>query len=338
MGKPKSSLRAVTTMSPLRVSFAGGGTDIASFYGRNGGAVVSSAINQYVYVTVKRHSPLFSENYRLSYSKTEHAEKLDDIENDIARECLRLIGVDPPLFISTAADLPALSGMGSSSSFAVGLLYALHTIKGEEVSAGQLAEEACHIEIDILKRPIGKQDQYAAAFGGLNYIAFGRDGRVQIDPLWVPDDGTAKLFRSSMLFWTGQQREASSVLTDQVSRIPMSENDYTQMRDLAEACRSHLLSGSADYAGLGALLDKGWQIKRGLAKGVSNNGIDQWYEQAVAAGALGGKVLGAGGGGFLFLLVPPDGQEKVRTALSDLVDVRINYESRGARILSAVAD
>lgn len=338
MGKPKSSLRAVTTMSPLRVSFAGGGTDIASFYARNGGAVVSSAINQYVYVTVKRHSPLFSENYRLSYSKTEHAEKLDDIENDIARECLRLIGVDPPLFIATAADLPALSGMGSSSSFAVGLLYALHTIKGEEVSAGQLAEEACHIEIDILKRPIGKQDQYAAAFGGLNYIAFGQDGRVQIDPLWVPGDGAAKLFRASMLFWTGQQREASSVLTDQVSRIPMSEAEYAQMRDLAEACRGQLLSGSGDHAGIAALLDKGWRIKRGLAQGISNSGIDQWYERAMAAGALGGKVLGAGGGGFLFLLVPPQGQDKVRAALSDLVDVRINYEPRGARILSAVAD
>lgn len=338
MPKIRSSLRAVTTMSPLRVSFAGGGTDIASYYSRNGGAVVSSAINQYVYVTVKRHSPLFAENYRLSYSKTEHAESLDDIENDIARECLRFMQVDPPLFISTAADLPALSGMGSSSSFAVGLLYALHTIKGEEVSAGQLAEEACHIEIDILKRPIGKQDQYAAAFGGLNYIAFGRDGRVQLDPLWVPDDGTAKLFRASMLFWTGQQREASSVLANQVDRIPMSEADYTRMRELADACRDRLLSDAGDYRQMADLLDTGWRIKRGLAQGISNNGIDQWYERAVAAGALGGKILGAGGGGFLYLLVPPDRQEKIRAVLSDLVDVRISYEPRGARILSAVAD
>jgi D-glycero-alpha-D-manno-heptose-7-phosphate kinase len=336
--KTKSSWRAVTTMSPLRVSFAGGGTDIASYYANHGGAVVSSAIDQYVYVTVKRHSPLFAENYRLSYSKTEHCEKLDDIENDIARECLRFIHIDPPVFISTAADLPALSGLGSSSSFAVGLLYALHAIKGEEVSAGQLAEEACHIEIDVLKRPIGKQDQYAAAFGGLNHITFEREGRVQLDPLWVPNDGIAKLFRSSMLFWTGQQREASGILADQVTRITQSDADYGRMREMASVCRDQFLSGSEDFTRLAGLLDEGWRIKRGLARGVSNNGIDRWYELSLAAGALGGKLLGAGGGGFLYLLVPAEVQQKVRVALSDLVDVHIGYEPRGARILSVVAE
>lgn len=336
--KAKSTLRAVTTISPLRVSLAGGGTDIASYYTRHGGAVVSFAIDRYVYVTVKRHSPLFNENYRLSYSKTEHVESVDDIENDIARECLRYIQVDPPLFISTAADLPASSGLGSSSSFAVSLLYALHTIKGEEVSAGQLAEEACHIEIDVLKRPIGKQDQYAAAFGGLNHITFGRDGRVQLDPLWVPNDGIAKFIRAGMLFWTGQQREAGSVLADQVSRITESDGDYAKMCEMASACRDCFLSGVEDFAPVGALLDAGWRIKRGLARGISNDGIDQWYERALAAGALGGKLLGAGGGGFLYMLVRPELQEQVRVALSDLVDVRINYEPRGARILSMVAD
>ena len=170
--------RAVTTITPQRLSFAGGGTDLPDFYEQHGGAVVSSTIDKYLYVTVKRHSPLFNEVYRLSYSKTEHVDHLEDIENDIARECLKLVHVEPPLFIATAADLPAQSGLGSSSSFAVGLLYALHTMRGEEVSAGQLAEEACHVEIGLLKRPIGKQDQYAAAFGGLNYMSFQRDGRV----------------------------------------------------------------------------------------------------------------------------------------------------------------
>jgi D-glycero-alpha-D-manno-heptose-7-phosphate kinase len=339
MRKIKSSLRTVTTISPLRVSLAGGGTDIASYYARHGGAVVNSTIDQYVYVTVKRHSPLFAENYRLSYSKTEHVvEGIDDIENDIARECLRFVELDPPLFISTVADLPALSGLGSSSSFAVGLLYALHTIRGEEVSAGQLAEEACHIEIDILKRPIGKQDQYAAAFGGLNHITFAREGRVQLDPLWVPNDGIAKLFRSSLLFWTGQQREAGSVLADQVSRMTQSDAEYAQMREMAGICRDQLLTGTGDFTRLAALLDAGWRIKRGLSRGISNNGIDRWYELSLAAGALGGKLLGAGGGGFLYLLAPPELHDKVRVALSDLVDVRINYEPRGARILSMVAE
>ncbi len=337
--RDKSSLRAVTTISPLRVSLAGGGTDIASYYTRHGGAVVSSAIDQYVYVTVKRHSPLYAENYRLSYSKTEHVvDSIDDIENDIARECLRLVQLDPPLFISTAADLPALSGLGSSSSFAVGLLYALHAIKGEEVSAGQLAEEACHIEIDVLKRPIGKQDQYAAAFGGLNHITFAREGRVQLDPLWVPNGGIAKLFRGSMLFWTGQQREAGTVLADQVRRIIRSDADYAKMCEMAAICRDHLLAGMEDLSALAGLLDAGWRIKRGLSRGISNSAIDRWYELSLAAGALGGKILGAGGGGFLYLLVPPESQNKVRITLSDLLDVRINYEPRGARILSVVAD
>jgi D-glycero-alpha-D-manno-heptose-7-phosphate kinase len=331
-------LRAVTTITPLRLSLVGGGTDIPSYFLRNGGAIVSLTIDRYVYVTVKRHSPLFNEAYRLSYSKTEHVDQLTDMENDIARECLRLVHVDPPLFISTAADLPALSGLGSSSSFAVGLLYALHTLRGDDTSAGQLAEEACKIEIDILKRPIGKQDQYAAAFGGLNYIAFQRDDRVQLDPLWMPGDGVAKLFEASMMFWTGQQRDAGSVLEEQVSLIPQSSAEYSKLRDMAATCRDELLSGFDDPSRFAAILDAGWQIKRKLAAQISNGEIDRWYDRARNAGALGGKILGAGGGGFLYLIVPPECHEKVRIALSDMIDVPFAYEPRGARILSIVND
>ncbi len=338
MGKPGISVRAVTTIAPLRVSLVGGGTDIASYFTQHDGAVVSSTIDQYVYVTVKRHSSLFRENYRLSYSKTEHVDRLDDIENDIARECLRLVHVEPPLFVSTAADLPAFSGLGSSSSFAIGLLYALHVIKGEDVSAGQLAEEACHVEIEVLKRPIGKQDQYAAAFGGLNYISFRRDGRVRLDPLWLPNDAIARLFKASMLFWTGQQRDAGGVLAEQVSRMPQADAEYTKLREMADDCRDRLLSGPDDLAGVGTLLDAGWRIKRGFADGISTDRIDDQYQRALSAGALGGKILGAGGGGFLYLLVPPERQDKVRSALSDMVDVPINYDPRGARILSVVGD
>lgn len=338
MRKPRASLRAVTTIAPLRVSFAGGGTDIARYSTQHGGAVVSSTIDQYVYVTVKRHSPLFMENYRLSYSKTEHVDRLDDLENDIARECLRLVHVQPPLFISTAADLPALSGLGSSSSFAVGLLYALHVIKGEDVSAGQLAEEACHVEIDLLKRPIGKQDQYAAAFGGLNYMSFRRDGRVRLDPLWLPNDAITKLFNASMLFWTGRQRDAGGVLAEQVSRMPNAHAEYAKLREMADNCRDQLLFGPEDLARVGTLLDAGWRIKREFASGISTDQIDERYQRALSAGALGGKILGAGGGGFLYLLVPPERQDAVRSALSDMVDVPINYDSRGARILSVVGD
>jgi D-glycero-alpha-D-manno-heptose-7-phosphate kinase len=332
-----AGLRAVTTITPLRISFAGGGTDIPSFYELHGGAVVSSTIDQYVYVTVKRHSPLFGEMYRLNYSKTEHVSALDQIENNIARECLRLVHVDPPLFIATAADLPALSGLGSSSSFAVGLLYALHTLRGENVSAGQLAEEACHIEIDVLRSPIGKQDQYAAAFGGLNYIAFQRSRRVSLDPLWLPNGAMTHLFRSSMLFWTGQQREASSILQQQVDKIGGSMTQYKKLFDLADECRQSLLGGF-DEGKLASLLDKGWRIKRDLADGISSGEIDHWYECAKSAGALGGKLLGAGGGGFLYLIAPPRRQKAISARLRGMTGVPVGYEPRGARILSVLAD
>lgn len=328
--------RAVTTITPQRLSFAGGGTDLPDFYRGHGGAVLSSTINKYIYVTVKRHSSLFNEVYRLSYSKTEHVNRLDDIENDIARECLRLVHVEPPLFISTASDLPASSGLGSSSSFAVGLLYALHAMRGEEVSAGQLAEESCHVEIEVLGRPIGKQDQYAAAFGGLNYITFQPDGRVHLDSLWLPGDGMGALFRNSLLFWTGMQRDAGDILQEQRNNIKDTSGTLIAMRDMAAECRDLLLSYPDDPQRLGALLDSGWRAKRGLASKISSMEIDRCYERALAAGAIGGKITGAGGGGFLWIIAPQERHGAVRAALSEMVDVSVAYEPRGARILSVV--
>jgi D-glycero-alpha-D-manno-heptose-7-phosphate kinase len=327
--------RAVTTITPQRLSFAGGGTDLPGFFERFGGAVVSSAIDKYIYVTVKRHSPLFEEAYRLSYSKTEHVDNLDEVENDVARECLRLVKVDPPLFIATASDLPVSTGLGSSSSFAVGLLYALHVMRGEDVSAGQLAEEACHVEINVLGHPIGKQDQYAAAFGGLNYIGFQPDGRVHLDSVWVPGDGATAMFGHFMLFWTGVQRDARKVLREQRDNIPRTSETLVQMRDMAARCRDVLLGDGDVPARLGSLLNEGWRAKRSLASTISTSDIDAMYDRAIAAGAIGGKIAGAGGGGFLFLVVAPDRQAEVRTALG-VLDVRVGYEPRGARLLSVV--
>lgn len=328
--------RAVATITPQRLSFAGGGTDLPDFYQQYGGAVVSSTIDKYIYVTVKRHHPLFDELYRLSYFKTEHVNSLDDIENDVARECLRLVDLDPPLFIATAADLPSASGLGSSSSFAVGLLYALHAMRGAEVSAGQLAEEACHVEINMLRRPIGKQDQYAAAFGGLNYIAFQPDGRVHLDSVWLPGDGAYGLFRNIMLFWTGVERDAREVLSEQRDNIRHRSDTLIQMRDMAVECRDLLLRNGSDPARLGALLNAGWRAKRSLASTITTSVIDAYYERALQHGAVGGKIAGAGGGGFLMLIVPPDRQDAVRAALPGVIDVPVVYEPRGARLLSAV--
>ena len=185
----------VVTRTPLRISFAGGGTDLPEFYQVEEGAVLSTAVNKYVYVTVKRHSELFNEPIRLNYSRSEQVNTIAEIENNIARECLKFLKVEPPIYVSTVADMPASTGMGGSSAFAVGLLNALHAFRGERVTAGQLADEACHIEMEILGEPIGKQDQYAAAFGGLNLLRFGRDGRVTVEPQPVVNGAAAYLFK-----------------------------------------------------------------------------------------------------------------------------------------------
>src|ERR671924_95452 len=201
----------VITRTPLRISFAGGGTDLSDFYKCEHGAVFSTAIDKYIYVTVKRHGGVFNEAIRLNYSKSEQVNRISEIENDIARECLRFLEIEPPSYVSTVADLPASTGLGGSSSFAVGLLNALHAFRGERVSAGQLAEEACHIEIDVLKEPIGKQDQYAAAFGGLNLLRFKPGGDVTVEPVRLRNGVLTALFGQVMMFWTGHQRETSSV-------------------------------------------------------------------------------------------------------------------------------
>lgn len=332
------SPRIVTTITPQRLSFAGGGTDIPNFYLQHGGAVLSTTIDKYIYVTVKRHSPLFNEQYRLSYSITEHVDSLELIKNDIARECLKLVPVEPPLFISTSADIPASSGLGSSSSFAVGLLYALHTMRGEEVSAGQLAEEACFIEISSLSRPIGKQDQYASAVGGLNFFKFESSDRVSIDHLWSLDNHIDHILDNSLLFWTGMQRDAGVILSYQQSSISSSIPELLKMRDLSYKTKDAFLSSGIDILSVvGGLLHEGWLLKRTLSNSISNSLIDSAYESALKAGAIGGKIAGAGGGGFLFLVAPKSRHQAIREALPTMNDVPISYEPRGSRILSSVA-
>jgi D-glycero-alpha-D-manno-heptose-7-phosphate kinase len=322
----------IVTRTPLRVSFVGGGTDLPEFYEKYSGAVLSTAIDKYTYVTVKRHGKLFNESYRLNYSDTEHVARLEEMKNDIGRECLKMLNVEPPIYISTVADLPAFSGLGSSSSFAVGLLNALHALENERVSAGQLAEEAAHIEIEILKRPIGKQDQYAAAFGGLNYIVFQPDGRVSLEPQNLPNGELDKLFKSILMFWTGMVRDSSSVLTEQKRNINNTVDYLEAMRDQASQLRQ-LIQNGFDLEVFAEALNESWHLKRKLASGVTNEQIDAWWERAVKAGALGGKLCGAGGGGFLLFIVKPENQNAVRQALSDLPPIQIGYESQGSRVL-----
>lgn len=321
----------------MRISFAGGGTDLAAYYERDHGAVLSTAIDKYIWVTVKRHSEVFDEPVRVNYSLTEQVDTVSELRNDIARECLRFLRIEPPIYISTVGDLPASTGLGSSSSFAVGLLNALHIYRSERVSAGQLAEEACHIEIEVLGQPIGRQDQFAAAFGGLNLFTFKPGGAVTVEPQRLPAHTLTELFESVMLFWTGHQRDSSSVLTEQRANTSRHLDDLTAIRDQAYELQE-ILRGRPSPRDVGAILHAGWQLKRRLASAVSNAQIDLWYDQAMAAGACGGKIAGAGNGGFLVLVVEPERQPAVCRALAELIAVSVRPEVHGSQVLLPLMD
>jgi D-glycero-alpha-D-manno-heptose-7-phosphate kinase len=333
----KSLSRSVTTITPLRISYVGGGTDLPSFYKNHGGGVISSAINQYVYVTVKRHSPLYKEAYRLSYSKTEHVQSLDDIENGIARECMRLVNVEPPLYIATAGDLPVSSGLGSSSSFAVGLLNALHLLKGERVSPAQLAEEACEVEINMLGNPIGKQDQYAASFGGLNHIIFKESGRVEIDHLVLQNNLIDEIFTNSLLIWTGIQRDASSILSKQNKNVAKKTVGYESLIHDIGDCKEMMLNPPADFLSqFGRLLEKTWQTKKSLEETISSKEMDEMHSQVKSLGGCGGKLCGAGGGGFFYEVVPKENQTALLNIYGQSRFLKVAYEPLGSRILSEI--
>jgi D-glycero-alpha-D-manno-heptose-7-phosphate kinase len=328
----------VVTQTPLRVSFAGGGTDLPAFYEADHGAVFSTTIDKYVYVTVKRHGPVFDEKIRLNYSVSEAVGHIDAIRNDIARECLRLLEIDPPIYISVVSDLPDSSGLGGSSSFAVGLLNALHTFRGERVTAAQLADEASRIEIDVLGQPIGKQDQYAAAIGGLNLLTFRPAGNVTVEPVTGGIDAVHGLFDRLLMLWTGHQRKSSSVLYEQRSRTSEHGEHLNRMRDQAYELQSLMRQSEPDYDQFGRMLDAGWRMKRELASTVSNDVIDEWYGRGIDAGAIGGKLCGAGGGGFLLFLAEPEHHPDILEALGDLTSVPIGYEAHGSRVLLAQLD
>ncbi|MFC1531659.1 GHMP kinase, partial [Gemmatimonadota bacterium] len=288
---------------------------------------------RFVYVILKRHSELFFEPIRINYSQSEQVEQIDEIENNIARECLRFLGVEPPIYISTVGDVPASTGLGGSSAFTVGLLNALHAYKGERVSPGQLAEEASHIEIDVLQEPIGKQDQYAAAFGGLNLFCFNTDGGVTAQQQRLKNGELKELFRHVMMFWTGHRGGAGEVLAEQKENTEHKLDSLRRMRDQAQELHDLLDGGSFDIPRMGAILDEGWQLKSQLASTITNNVIDEWYGAALNAGALGGKLCGAGGGGFLLFIVPLDRQPAVRRAMQDLTEMVVVPEVHGSRVV-----
>ena len=319
----------IISQTPYRVSLAGGGTDLPAFYRQEAGAVVSVTIGRHIYVTV--HSR-FKPNVRVAYSRTETVDRYDDLDHELARETLRLLDLDVPLEITTIGDVPAGTGMGSSSSLSVGLLNALYAYRGEIVSHERLAREGCQVEIDILGKPIGKQDQYAAAFGGINYMVFHADDTVDVEPIPFRAEMLATLESYALLVYTNDQRDANEILKQQSDGTNNCMSDLRQIRDLAGNIRT-TLSGDGDINELADLLHEGWQLKRSLKFGISNKKIDHWYETARRAGALGGKLLGAGGGGFMLLLAPPECHESIREALGRPHELPFTVDPRGSRIV-----
>jgi D-glycero-alpha-D-manno-heptose-7-phosphate kinase len=321
----------IISRTPLRVSFVGGGTDLPGFYDEHGGAVVSTAVDKWIHIVVARR---FEGDVRVSYSQTEIVENASAVQHELVREAMRRTGIPRGIDVVTLADVPSRgTGLGSSSAVTVGLLNALYAFQGVYKSPIQLAEEAAHIEIEILGKPIGRQDQYAAAIGGLNLIEFlPRGGGVRVEPVICSRETVEHLHRSLLLFYTGRQRSADDVLRVQGAAIRNGQVTETlgRMRDLAYELRERL--GFGDANSLGELLHRNWELKRSLVDGLSDGEIDGWYDDALAAGASGGKLLGAGAGGFFLVAAPPDRHTRIRKALAHLREVPLRFAARGTHI------
>jgi D-glycero-alpha-D-manno-heptose-7-phosphate kinase len=324
----------IISRTPFRVSFLGGGTDLPEFYKEEEGAVLSTAINKYMYITVNDR---FDSTFRLAYSKTEITSKISEIDHKIFRVVLEKYWEkkDQGLEILSMADIPSGTGLGSSSSFTVGLLHALKAHLGIFQSAETLAAEASQIEIEELKEPIGKQDQYAAAYGGVQFIRFLPSGKVSVEPVIMSPDKLQKFESCLLMFYTGLTRSASSILAEQkANTLSLDKRRFLrEMKSLAEVMRVELQSPNVSFETVGKLMDDGWLLKKEMATKVSTQAIDQWYERGKKAGAWGGKILGAGGGGFLLFLAPPEIHDQIKRELSDLRAVPIKFEPFGSRII-----
>ena len=322
----------IISRTPLRVSFVGGGSDLADFYRECGGAVISTAIDKYVFVTVNRK---FDDGIRIAYSSAEEVELVAEIRHNLVRAALQQVGITGGIEITTIADIPARgTGLGSSSSFAVGLLNVLHAFSGKYASNERLARESCHIEIDVCGEPIGKQDQYAAAFGGLNLIEFHPDDTVSVTPI-ICEAGTRERLQSRLLIlYTGITRSASVILKDQLVKIKSDAARRATLKRMVQLCyqlRNEIQNNNINS--FGEILHENWELKKSLTDKVSTAAIDDWYETARRHGAVGGKILGAGAGGFLLLAAPPERHPAICHALPALRAIQFSFEKSGSQII-----
>lgn len=322
----------IITRTPFRISFFGGGTDYTAWYREHGGVVLATSIDKYCYISCRYLPPFFEHKYRVVYSRIENCKTIDEIEHPAVRAVLKYLGCDAGLEIHHDGDLPARSGLGSSSSFTVGLLNALTALKGNYITSQDLAGKAIHIEQDIIKENVGSQDQISAAYGGFNRIEFLRDGSFRVDPVILRQERLEEFQGHLMLFFTGVSRIASEIARSKIDNIKNRTAELQLMKDsVHEAIQ--ILQSSASIDELGKLLDQCWMYKRSLSDKVSSPEIDQLYDAARRAGAIGGKLLGAGGGGFMVFIAKPELQKKVREALSRLVYVPFRFDNSGSRVV-----
>jgi D-glycero-alpha-D-manno-heptose-7-phosphate kinase len=314
------------------MSFVGGGSDMSVYYNAEDGAVLSSAINKYIFVTVNKK---FDSGIRVAYSKTEEVAHAADVEHRLVRAALNRLDIDGGVEITTIADIPSSgTGLGSSSSFTVGLLNALNAFAGRHVSREYLAAESCEIEINICGEPIGKQDQYAAAYGGFNLIEFSRDESVRVSPVIIPPATLDRFEANLLVFYTGKTRSASGLLSNQSDAVAASADKRTALRrmvELAHIAKAELEKGNIDA--FGEALHENWVLKKSLTAGISTDNIDHWYDTGIAAGATGGKILGAGAGGFLLFYAPPDRHDAIEHELPQLRRIPMGFERTGSQII-----
>jgi D-glycero-alpha-D-manno-heptose-7-phosphate kinase len=322
----------VISRTPFRISFFGGGTDYPIWYRDHGGTVLGTTIDKYCYLTCRYLPPFFEHRIRLVYSRIENCQRIDDIAHPAVREVLRFLGVERGLEIHHDGDLPARSGMGSSSSFTVGLLHAVYALQGQMPSKRQLALESIRIEQEFIKETVGSQDQVLAAFGGFNHIVFAPNGEISVRPVTVSPDRLKELNSHLMLFYTGIERTASDIAESYITDLNGKKSQLRIMKDLVDESLS-ILNGGQDISAFGMLLHEAWQAKRGLSVHVSNTRIDEIYALAMSKGAIGGKLLGAGGGGFMLLFVPPEYQQQLRESLKKLIYVPFRFDCAGSQII-----
>lgn len=322
----------IISRTPFRVSFFGGGTDYPAWYRENGGAVLGTSINKYCYITCRRLPPFFEHRHRIVYSQTELVREVSEIQHPAVRAALRFMDVRDGVEIHHDGDLPARTGLGSSSAFSVGILHALYALKGVMPSKMQLAREAIHLEQDLLRENVGCQDQVLAALGGLRLVTFNGSMDIKVQPVTIRPERLDVLQDHLMLFFTGFARTASEVAAEQIRETPNRKRELTEMRRMVDEA-VNILNGEGDLADFGRLLDAGWKLKRSLTDRIATPQTEEVYRKAMAAGATGGKLLGAGGGGFMLFFVEPDIRQRVRQALEGLLYVPFRFERAGTQVV-----